>query len=152
MMNTVLFMNLIDRYEALSATDNYIWGFTYKGNVYMAVTDSQVLPFVCTLDKASRGAGYALRFCPNAQQKIALMPNAEVLCSETYFKEVVSGCKYNNGEVFEKLVTEYFGQVWTKDNVPFTKDGDVRVNGIPYQIKFQKATFCNEKSLANLEK
>ena len=50
------------------------------------------------------------------------------------------------------MVTEHFGQTWEKDNVPFTKDGDITVNGTAYQIKFQKATFCNEKSIANLEK
>ena len=40
--------------------------------------------------------------------------------------------------------------LWEKDNVPFTKDGDLTVDGVAYQIKYQKATFCNEKSLANL--
>jgi hypothetical protein len=54
--------------------------------------------------------------------------------------------------VFEKLVTEYYGQQWTKDNVPFTEDGDLTVDGIAYQIKYDRATFCNEKSLANLSK
>lgn len=150
--NTALFMNLIDRYNAVAFTHEYIWGFEYKGNIYMAITDNTAMPFVCTLDKASRGAGYALRFCPNAQQKLALMPNAELLCSKKFFEETVSACKYNKGEVFEKMVTEHFGQVWEKDNVPFTEDGDITVEGIAYQIKFQKATFCNEKSIANLEK
>lgn len=150
--NTTLFMNLIDRYNAVAFTHEYIWGFEYKGNIYMALTDSTAMPFVCTLDKASRGAGYALRFCPNAQQKLALMPNAELLCSKKFFEETVAASKYNKGEIFEKMVTEHFGQVWEKDNVPFTEDGDITVEGIAYQIKFQKATFCNEKSIANLER
>ena len=47
-------------------------------------------------------------------------------------------------------MTESFGQVWEKDNVPFTEDGDLTVNGIAYQIKFEKATFTNEKTLARL--
>lgn len=152
MTNINLFINLITRYNAVAYTHQYIWGFEYKGNVYMAITDSSVMPFVCKLDKASRGAGYALRFCPNAQQKLALMPNAILLCSKKFFEETVADSKYNKGEIFEKMVTEYFGQVWTKDAVPFTEDGDVTVDGIAYQIKFQKATFCNEKSIANLEK
>ena len=150
--NTALYMNLIDRYNAVAYTHNYIWGFTFKGNVYMAITTAEVMPMVCKLDKASRGAGYALRFCPNAQQKVALMPKATLLCSEKFFNETCADSKYNKGEIFEKMVTEYFGQEWTKDNVPFTEDGDITVNGIAYQIKFQKATFCNEKSIANLER
>ena len=152
MMNTALFMNLIDRNNAVAYTHQYIWRFICNGNVYMAVTDSTYMAHVCKLDKASRGAGYALRFCPNVQQKMTLMPKAELICSKKFFEETVSACKYNKGEVFEKMVTEHFGQVWEKDNVPFTKGGDITVNGVAYQIKFEKATFCNEKSIASLEK
>ena len=152
MTNPTLFKNLIDRYNAVAYTHQYIWGFAYKGNVYMATTGADYMPIVCTLDRASRGAGYALRFCPTNAQKLALMVGAQVLCSEKFFAESVADSKYNKGEIFEKMVTEYFGQVWEKDNVPFTKGGDIEVNGIAYQIKFQAATFCNEKSIANLER
>lgn len=152
MTNIALFANLIDRYNALAYTHQYIWGFAYKHNIYIAFTDSHVMPIVCKLDKASRGEGYALRFCPNIQQKLVLMPSATLLCSEKFFNEQVANSKYNKGEIFEKMVTEYFGQVWEKDNVPFTKAGDIEVDGIAYQIKFQQATFCNEKSIANLER
>ena len=150
MTNTSLFKTMIDRYNNAAFTHQYIWGFTYKKNVYMAITDSSYMPFVCKLDKASRGAGYALRFCPNAEQKMLLMTEAQVLCSEEYLENMFASCDYNRGEVFEKLVTEYYGQTWVKDNIPFTKAGDIEVGGVAYQIKFQKATFCNEKSLANL--
>ena len=152
MKNIALFKNMIDRYEAVAYTHEYIWGFEYKGNIYMTVTDGTVLPFVTCLDKASRGAGYALRFKPTVAQKLVLLAGAQVLCSKAYFEETVTASKYNSGEIFEKMVTEFFGQVWTKDNVPFTEDGDITVNGIAYQIKFQKASFCNERSLANLER
>lgn len=152
MTNTALFATMINRYNEISFTHNYIWGFTYKHNVYMAITTSEVMPLVCKLDKASRGAGYALRFCPTTDQKLVLMPSATLLCSEKFFNEQVAESKYNNGEIFEKMVTEYFGQVWVKDNIPFTEAGDIETDGVAYQIKYQKATFCNEKSLANLAK
>ncbi len=152
MTNTALFATMINRYNEVAFTHNYIWGFTYKHNVYMAITTSEVMPLVCKLDKASRGAGYALRFCPTTDQKLVLMPSATLLCSEKFFNEQVAESKYNNGEIFEKMVTEYFGQVWVKDNVPFTEAGDIETDGVAYQIKYQKATFCNEKSLANLRK
>ena len=152
MTNTTLFMDLINRYNAVAYTHEYIWGFEYKGNIYMSITNSSAMAYVCKLDKASRGCGMALRFCPTTDQKLALMAGAQVLCSKKYFEEVYAASKYNRGEIFEKMVTEHFGQVWEKDNVPFTEDGDITVNDIAYQIKFQKATFCNEKSIANLER
>lgn len=147
---TTLFKTMIDCYNSVAFTHNYIFGFQYKGIVYMATTTAEVMPFVCKLDSAGRGCGYSLRFCPKADQKRFLMTKAEALCSVKYFNEVYAGCKYNRGEVFEKLVTEHFGQEWVKDNVLFTKAGDIEVNNVAYQIKYEKATFINEKTMANL--
>ena len=48
------------------------------------------------------------------------------------------------------MVTEKFGQVWTKNSIPFTECGDININGIEYQIKYQGATFTNEKILNKL--
>ena len=72
---------------------------------------------------------------------------AKVICSTEYFNEVHASTKYNRGEVFEMMVTESKGQTWTKDNVPYTEDGDITVDGIAYQIKFEKATFINEAQM-----
>lgn len=152
MTNTTIFNHLISSYNRLSYTHNYIFGFEYKGTIYKAVATSEVLPYILCLDNASRGNGYALRFKPNNAQKIMLLPKSEVVCSADFFNAEVANCKYNAGEVFEKLVTESFGQKWEKDNIPFTEAGDVEVNGIAYQIKFQKATFTHEKQLARLLK
>ena len=150
--NTALLLNLIDRYDDLAYTHLYIFGFTLDGNVYMAYANSSMLPAVLCVDKASRGQGMALRFCPNKDIKLALMTEAELVCSKQYFEDMLENSKYNKGELFEKLVTERFGQVWHKDNVPFTEDGDVTVEGTAYQVKFERATFTNEKILAKLER
>ena len=149
-MNTALLLNMIERYDALSYTHEYIFGFSFKGNIYMAFADASKLPAILKLDKASRGQGYALRFCPNSDIKIALLPTATLLCSNDYFNDMVSNSKYNRGEIFEKLVTEHFHQEWVKDNIPFTKAGDIEVDGVSFQIKYEKATFTNEKTLAKL--
>lgn len=152
MKNIALYKELINGYEKVAYTDNYIWGFTYNGNVYMAITKSHYIETVCKLDRASRGAGYSLRFKPTKAQKEALITKASILCSEKFFNEEFQSTKYNRGETFERLVTEAYGQEWEKDSVPFTKGGDLEVNGKAYQIKYQGATFCTEKSLKNLTK
>lgn len=146
-----MFEYLIAEYNRLAYTHDYIYGFEYKGVVYAVKTTDVVMPYVLKLDKASRGAGYSLRFKPtNAQKLLLIAKGAEVVCSIEYFNEVVADTKYNKGEVFEKLVTEAYGQTWEKDNVPFTIDGDLTVDGVAYQIKYQGATFTNEKTLARL--
>lgn len=141
---------MINAYNSVAYTHNYIFGFVFNGVVYEVNTTEEILPEILKLDVASRGYGKALRFCPTKEIKMSLVGIATPLCSVEVFTYEVKNSKYNKGEIFEKLVTEKFGQVWEKDNVPFTKAGDVEVNGIAYQIKFEKATFCNEKSLANL--
>ena len=151
MQNEVIKKMLQDGYNNVAFTDKYILGWTLDHVVYMAVCNRGLVDRVTCLDMASRGAGYALRFKPNKSQKMLLMTcGAVALCSEKRFNEMVVESRYNRGEIFEKLVTEKFGQVWEKDNVPFTIDGDITVDGTAYQIKFEKATFTNEKALASL--
>lgn len=151
MTNTALLHSMIERYERKAFTNRYIFGFTFAHNVYMVEANADLLPSILCLDRASRGAGYSLRFCPTKDIKVLLMNGAKVLCSEKFFTEQVESSIYNRGEIFEKLVTESFGQEWTKDNVPFYEGADLTANGIAYQIKFEKATFANEKSLARIE-
>lgn len=152
MTNVTIFNKLVNGYNELAYTHEYMFGFEDRGTVYCAIANARVLTLVCTLDKASRGAGFALRFKPNKAQK-ELLKTFELIpvCSVLYFNQLVATTRYNKGEIFEKLVTELFGQVWEKDNVPFTKAGDIEVDGIAYQIKFEKATFTNEKTLKKLQ-
>lgn len=152
-MNEVIKKMLQDGYNQVAFTDQYVMVYTFKGTVYFTVCDRELVDRVTCLDKASRGQGYALRFKPNVAQKMLLMSeNCTALCSVKFFDDMVLTSKYNRGEVAEKLVTEFYGQEWEKDNVPFTEAGDIEVNGIAYQIKFEKATFTNEKALKNLQK
>ena len=155
MTNPSLLNNLIERYTRLAYTHNYIFGITFKGNVYAVIATAEILPYILTLDKASNkhGGGYNLRFNPTNEQKVLLLSlGAELICSKAFFEETVSTSPYNRGEIFEKLCTENVGQTWTKDNIPFTEDGDLTVNGIAYQIKFEKASFISEKTLMGLER
>lgn len=149
MENITIKKMLQEFYHSHAYTDQYILGYTVNGTVYVTIGDSTLVDEVLSLDKASRGQGYALRFKPNRFQKDYLMVNGETfpLCSVDFFNDMVLGSVYNKGEVFEKLVTEYFGQEWTKDNVPYTEAGDITVDGVDYQIKYEKATFTNEKSM-----
>lgn len=150
-MNTALFAHMIDKYNEKAYTHNYIYGFIFQNMVYMVYTTAEVMPYVLKLDKASRGAGYSLRFCPTKEQKIFLLAKgAEVLCSKEFFENEVKNSIYNKGEIFEKMVTEFYGQTWVKDTIPFTDAGDIEVNETAYQIKFEKATFATEKTLARI--
>lgn len=151
MENTALKMEMITKYHLLAFTNNYIIGFVYNGNIYIKyMTGDDLTPFI-KLDKASRGQGYSIRFKPTKSDKIWLLNGAEVLCSEKYFNEMHKASIYNKGEILEKIITEVkTGTEWKKDPIAFTEAGDVVINGIHFQVKFDRATFINEKTLMNL--
>jgi hypothetical protein len=147
----ILLEKLISEYNRLSFTHEYIFGFEEKGLIFGIFANAEILPYICYIDKGSEQGGYSLRYRPNKEQKSLLKTYKNfVLCSKEFFENEYKNSKYNRGEIFEKLVTEKFGQIWAKDNIPFTKAGDIQINGIDYQIKFTKATFINEKILKSL--
>ena len=151
MKNNELKNTILSFYNKTAYAHLYIMGFRMNGNIYFVIVKAQMLDHLTKLDKASRGAGYSLRFKPTKAQKNLMMSfGAQVLCSEKFFDELVEMSKYNRGEVFEKLITEYFGQTWVKDNVPYTEAGDIEVNGVAYQIKFEKATFITEAQMMRM--
>ena len=65
MMNTSLFEKMVNRYNELSYTHNYIYGFYFQNNVYMVEATAEVMPYILKLDKASRGGGLQLEILPN---------------------------------------------------------------------------------------
>lgn len=152
MVKGVILAKMVKFYNSVAFTHNYLIAFNWKKMVIVAYVNGSDLENITTLDKASRGAGNALRFKPNMAQKSWLMENCEtfVLCSVENMEQLFESSKYNKGEIIEKLITELFGQVWEKDNIPFTEDGDLTVDNIAYQIKYEKATFINEKQMARM--
>lgn len=152
MVKMVTLAKMVKFYNSVAFTHNYLIAFNWKKMVIVAYVNGNDLEKITTLDKASRGAGNALRFKPNMAQKSWLMDNCEtfVLCSVENIEQTFASCKYNRGEVVEKVITELFGQIWEKDTIPFTEDGDLTVDNIAYQIKYEKATFITEKQMAGM--
>lgn len=149
-MNNTL-ENLIEKYNKVSFAHNYILGFSDNGKIYAVITDETILSSVCKIDKGSRNNGNSLRFIPTKKQK-AILKSLNPICitSVNDFGKQLQAFKYNKGELFEKLITELFGQEWKKDYIPFTQAGDIIVNNVSYQIKFQYATFVTEGTLSRL--
>lgn len=148
MKNEVMRHKMVEFYKETAYTHNYIFGYAYKKNVYMTITTSEVLNEIISLDKAGHNEGVAIKFKPNNAQKLMLMSiNNEPICTEEYLESLFKESKYNRGEIFEKIITEKYGQTWVKDNIPYTVDGDITIDGIAYQIKYQKATFLTEKGM-----
>lgn len=146
--------NLTKRYHEAAFTADYAFTFNYAGAFYLFEThlNANELAEIAKLDKASRGAGYSIRFRPtNAQKHELVKRGAIVVCSTEYFKTVCSDSKYNQGEVAEMLITEMvYEQTWEKDSVPFNEGADIYTDAKAIQHKHEGATFTNERTLHNL--
>ena len=136
-------------YNLLSASHVYIVGFVVDGILYYVTLDFDGLKSLMKLDRASskRGGFAKLRIKLTAEQKKALLASA-IKCGTA---EDLTDGKYNKGENFERVITETLTpEKWVKDSVPFNVAGDIKVNGVNIQIKFDGAEITNEKLLKKL--
>lgn len=134
---------MINEYKAHSAADYYIVGYIYAHDVYFTITPEIDADWL-KVEKASRNQGENLRLRMSSATKKALMTTNPVCLGN---ESLLSDGKYNKGENFEKMVTEYFGQEWHKDTVPFWEAGDITLDGKEVQIKLDSATLMNTKHL-----
>ena len=151
---------LLENYNALSYTHNYIFGISYKKMIYAITVENakSILSEIVSVEKKKKknGGGYSLKFLQN-KEKIAILfsHSSEIIpiCSLDYFENLVKYSRLNRGQMFENLVISYYhADTPEKKNAKFTDCGDCIINGKHYQIKYHKATFTNETTLQNLLK
>lgn len=140
---------LIAFYDAHSAADFYIYGFCHRGLVY-AVAAKALPDETKKLGRQSskRGGRSQLRFRVPSELKKQLIESGEaLLCGDITLIEYKDN--YNRGEHFERLIVEGFGKTWHKDDTPFWICGDLSLNGVEIQIKFDGAEITNETAYLN---
>jgi hypothetical protein len=73
------------------------------------------------------------------------------ICSVDYLEDLNKNSKHNRGQLFEELAAKAFGgELNTCANAKFTDAGDLTINGIAYQVKYNKATFTNEATMQRM--
>lgn len=137
---------MIKHYRNHSAADSYILGFINNKMLYMVEVE-EIMPRFLSVEQASRNQGENLRLRITKKLKNQLMKKNPVCLGSA---SLLTAEKYNKGEIFEKIVTEFFGQTWVKDTVPFWVQGDIEVDGRQIQIKLDSATLMNTKQIARL--
>lgn len=138
--------NLLNAYKATTAAMAYIIGFLMNDKVYTIYLND--LPeWLVGMDResTSHGGTRKLRIRMNtiARHRLINMGAAYIGTAAD-----ILASRKNKGEAFEQWVTENAGQEWHKDSVPYYMDGDLTVNGIKYQIKFESASLANETTIA----
>lgn len=131
---------------------HYIIG-VYEGEHVLAyVTEDLHLGRLATVDHCSNSKGHGatcLKYRQNTSRVRAIQAHAVnvfELCTVDTLERVAKQVskRANRGLAFEKLVTEWFKQVWHHDHLEWWLGPDIVINGQPYQIKFDKAQLCHE--------
>jgi len=151
--------NLVNLYNANAYTHAYILAYTEKGKVYGARIENAkdlILSVTYTDISSAKSGGHSvsLRYRPNRQQIETIKRNAvEILeiCTMENLENLYRTERKNRGEIVERLSAEKFrGKQIGKPNADFRTQGDIQIGSMEYQVKFCKATFTNEKTLANM--
>lgn len=150
---------LLNAYNELAYTHSYIFGYTMGGMVYAAkVMDARnILPFLTYTDCASskNGGTVSVKYRQNTA-RIGIINSAACeirpVCSVEYLENKKQSGSHNRGQIFEEMVAKVFKMTRnTSKNADFTSAGDVwDANGIHYQVKFNKASFTDERTIHNL--
>lgn len=137
---------LLNDYERTTAADFTRYAFPIDGKVYEIVLKALPL-WLVKLDRESskHGGAEKIRINPTAinKQKLLRMGAAYIGTIEELFDPTVK----NKGHKYEKYCTEKAGQAWKADRIEYYKDGDLTVNGIKYQIKYDDASLANVNTI-----
>ena len=143
--------NAIRYYRKFSGADAYILGFVYKHDLY-CITVDEIMPRFMRVEKSSskKGGHEKLQFrLNNALKEQLIRKGAEKIGTETDLLEITG----NKGVSFERMVYRMNGQEpRPKDSVRFDKGGDININGVEYQIKFDGAQIVEFRTLNKIKK
>lgn len=145
--------NFMRYYRKLSGADAYIIFFIYKKMVYMAkIAHIQPRWVFQTRESSDKGGGEKFMMNIKKAEKLWLIDHgAEAVMTEAEFNTLPY--EENNGWRCEYWLHEAYGLgEYTPDHKPFDECGDVKLDGIEYQVKFQKASMTTVKTLHNAQK
>ena len=138
--------NFFRYYNRLNGADRYLLVFKYKRMVWV-VDVEHILPSWCSeaLESAQNGGYQKWMLKPSALPKAKLVKTATCLMTIKEFETQCKASGENRGYVCEMLLCERLNcqPASSKRNARFDVCGDVVLNGIQYQVKFQNASLTN---------
>lgn len=140
--------SMIREYHKFSAANYYIIGFELDGYIY-AVKQKRLYGKYLKTDREStkNGGANILRLTLTKKQKKTLAKKILPIATS----EEMENAK-NRGEWFEKLIHTIYKQDYKKDAVRFDKRGDIEIDGAQVQLKFERATVANERTIKKIKR
>lgn len=138
--------NFFHYYNKLSGADAYLIFFQYNGNIYM-MEAKHIAPRWTHEERESKknGGHQKWKMYISKAEKQKLIAKAQIVMTVKEFNAIPYSNKGHRCEAF--LHELYNLGTYTPDRVRFDKCGDVRINGVEYQVKFENASLCNVNTL-----
>ena len=143
---------MIKKYRKFSAHDAYIVGIE-RGQYLFMLMLTELMPrwIKLTREATSKGGGAKIKLYINAHDRDLLINTCGVCLGKT--KDVLPMHLFKNkGDAFEYLVSVMFDVPPKGSNsIGFWHDGDVTIDGIKYQVKYNTASIVSEQTLKTLK-
>ena len=141
----------LKNYNKFSAAHNYIICFLYKKQFYMIKVDKIQPRWVVENYETYNHTQKYMIYLNNKYKEQLIRKGAKAYMTEEEFLAIDVN---NKGRKCEKFLHELSNQdgEYKYDTVPFHKDGDITINGIKYQVKFQNASLANVRTIEKLKK
>ena len=143
---------MINTYETYSKADLYQFGFGFHDELYaFTLDDLSLVDSALKYDHTSaKRGGYSkirVRFSEKFKAYLIETKKAIKLGSLDVLNYADN---WNNGEHFEHYIHDINGQHYEKDHIPFYIMGDIEINGLQIQLKYDGATLVDEPTLLRL--
>lgn len=142
--------NFFRYYNRLTGADRTLVFFHHKGNIYIHECH-HIAPrwTVEAYESTSKGGYLKYRMRMTAEEKAKLALKSCMVMTWEEFMAIPQSNKGHKCEYWLHKVCN-LGE-YAPDKEPFDKCGDVTINGIQYQVKFENATLTNINALHNAQ-
>lgn len=142
---------MIKNYRMFNACDEYLIGLE-RGNDLFVVNTPKLMPRWINVDHTTHSKGYK----PKIDMDIDAFERDKLIEKHTLFScpltELYAQGQDSKGHNLEALIWKYFGvDGYKPDKIGFWHDGDLTVNNIKYQIKYNHAQIVLEQTLETLK-
>ena len=143
--------NFLKYYNKLSGADKTLVFFQKNGKIYLWECDHVAPRWIQEgFESSSKGGQQKFRMYIKASEKEKLIKKGAI---EVMTTEEFESIPYSNkGMKCEKWLHDKTNQDYKPNNKRFDKGGDICINGVEYQIKFENATLTNVDVLHKAQK
>lgn len=139
--------NFFKYYNRLNGADAYMVMFLYDGKLWLFETSHIKPRWTVEARESTKNGGFQKwkMSLKKAHKEQLIKAGAVVVATAEEFNNMPYS---NKGHKCECLLHHLYdlGE-YTPDRVRFDKDGDITINGIKYQVKFENASLTNVRTL-----